>query len=541
MRKQLKPLTRSFLFAACTAVVAASVGCEPAQTQADKRVQESLEAVVQAQATGNVQEADSLLQKVSAEPDASDPLRLQVLALMGESAWKKGVAVFPELNRHEAAALQALAEIDRLGAKLTGENLMIAAYAGANPTGDNSPLAAAKANQQQSNQQSAALQAQIDETKKAADAQAAKIASLQAARKQAADQAADFLIKSEQTGGEESVNLFKQSTALRQKATLLAHELSVAETQLRHTQTLVAQLEDQKKSADAAAAAAAEQAAQIQAGWTTTQARMAERNAEAKKILESAGIIEQARALAKAMDEAAKARKVADEHLGTAVERYAAAAALGIKTYADLTRQIQDPAYANAPQLEAWKRMQTSVHQMNYAFTQARVLSHRGNVYLNLRNVLETQRVVAASLASALQAAKLAAPKELVSASLAEEIASATKLARQYLADADKIFADIAERGQSPAQKSQAAVERVLVLYALYQIGDKKALAEAQNTLKELVANDSAMLLPALPSELEPMMQRKAVAAPTGRSAAPARAPAVPAAPAPATAPAVEQ
>ena len=522
MRKQFKPFAKSFLFAACSAVALANLGCEPEQTQADKRVQASLAAVMQAQAIGNTQEADALLQKMSTEAAASDQLRLQTLALMGESAWKKGVAILPEINRHEAAAIAALSVIDRLGARLAGENLMVAAYGGANPTGDNSPLAAAKANQQQFAQQSATLQTQIDETKKVADAHTAKIATLQAGRKQAADQAADFLIKSEQIGGEESVNLFKQSTAARQKASMLAHELSVAETQLRHSQTLVAQLEDQKKSADAAAAASAEQATQIQAGWTATQARMSERSAEAKKILESAGILDQAKALAKALDEASKARKEADEHLGTAVDRYATAAALGIKTYADLTRQIQDPAYTDAPRVEAWKRLQSSVHQMNFQFTQARVLSHRGTIYLNLKNVLETQRVVAAALEPALQAAKLPVPRELVSASLSEEIANATKLAKQYLSDADKIFADIAERGQDLAQKSEAATERVMVLYALYQTGDKKSLVEAQNTLKALVADDAAMLLPAMPSELEAVMQRKAISAPAGRPAAPA-------------------
>lgn len=535
MRKQFKPFAKSVLFVACSAVALANFGCEPDQTQASRRAQQNLDAADQARGAGKVQDADALLLKVADEGQASDVLRMQALALMGESAWKKAVAVIPQVNEQETAAVQALADIDRLGARLSAENLMVAAYAGSDPTGANASLAAAKGNQEKAAQESAGLLKQIDETKKKAEEQTTKIAGLRASRKQAADESADFLIKSEAAAGEESVKLFKQSTAARQKASLLAHELSVAETQLKHMQTMVAQLEEQKKSSDAAAAAAGEQAGKIQAAWDATKVRMDERSAETKKILESAGIQAQTQAFAKAMAAAAEARKAADEHLQTGIGRYAAAAAIGNKLYADLNGLIRDQqaANTNSPMIEAWQRLQVTVHQMNCQFTQARILASRGNLYLNLKNVLETQKQVATTVEAALQAAKLAAPKELASASLSEEIAIATRLAKEYLSAADKIFFDIAERGQDPAQKSEAGTERVLVLYGLYQTGDKKALTDAQAALKGLVTENSALLLPALPSELEAVMTRKSVSAPAPRTT-PAPTPASTSAPAPA-------
>ena len=157
-----------------------------------------------------------------------------------------------------------------------------------------------------------------------------------AKRLAAANQSTDLTLKSEESKGEESVKLYAQALEARQLASMLVHQIELADLDLVRLEQVVEGLKSQRQAAAEGVKTAEQQVAQLGQSWAETQ-KLIQRQVEAtKSIVTESGIASRADELAKATGEADALRKQVNENLSRAISAYEAADAAAVQLDADL-------------------------------------------------------------------------------------------------------------------------------------------------------------------------------------------------------------
>lgn len=506
------------LLSACGGVGFAAGGCEKPHSQADRAIVQAIEESRQiAAAEGLASESvASVLEKAARQQDASGAAIAQARALAGQVHYAQAIAALPAVVTAENRAAQITREISRLAADISANNALVDAYRGTNPAGqgEDKPLEAVASAQKEFRTLIAALDQQIATLGTQVQAEAKKIANLDSQATKALHDAATLAEQSEQVKGEESVKLFKQSVALRNSATKLSQTAADAKVDLGRLQKQMEELQTQKQVAVAGIEALARQSAEMTQSWGERQKLIVACAASSKQIADPA-LGTKAKALLAAMEEADKLRTEAEEKFAQAIENYEAAAEAASKLTILVDNWLRE--YPDAPEHAAWKQLKQTQTLHGYRLIVARAYHARGSLHASHRSLLLTQQRLIEGMLPAFRQAGLAVPPGLDVASLNKRVQEVTKKA---IADfggsndepgADKVLADIVDRGDSPAIKDAARMARVAAQYALYRLtGGGRYLETARATLTELAPSGSGedapkvqRTFPSLPAELE--------------------------------------
>jgi hypothetical protein len=136
------PLKSSVLLtAACLCLAAPQLGCENASGKADKTVEAQVdESRGQRTASGELPAVPASLTSAANNTQASPATRAETLALLGQSEVQRAAALLGRADREEVAARRVIAEINRLGARLQSNNVVVAGLQKLEPTPERTAL-----------------------------------------------------------------------------------------------------------------------------------------------------------------------------------------------------------------------------------------------------------------------------------------------------------------------------------------------------------------------------------------------------------------
>jgi hypothetical protein len=489
-----------------------TAGCENEQSEADRRVNDSitLSRAAYNKTERNSPEAHNLLTLAAKESQASWSAKANAKALVAQSSFDSAVNALHELNTVENEANRLIRDMGRISSEITSEVALIDSFKGQNPTASQSdPLKALSASK-------ATFTAQVGEHDKAIQqletqkqALTSKISNLDTEHKSKLELAGGLLQKSEAAEGQESVNLFKQSTAARQNASMLARELEFARVDLARIEVRLAESKKARQLAEESVANAQKQIEQINQGWSSTEEAIKARQATLNKAINSeTGLVALAKQLAEKKEEAAKLRKAIDEnHLEPSIAAYSEADDAAKKLIGELNALIRDEKNAKNPGKIAWEKIRRLHDPATYRLGKARSLQLRAQLFANERAILQGQQNLVASLAPFLQRAGVTMPQDLAPADLATQFDTAHKNALRDYGDALTALKDVLETDgvtqNTWPQANEARQLFVTVEYALHLLEpDKGHLDSAKSTLKAISENGG--VFPALPADLEP-------------------------------------
>lgn len=531
--------------------------CEKPQTQADKRVEAILtrtSAVArgaditteqkiaadkldrQSAAAYRARVVAELLVQAAGEAEASAASKMATRSLIGQQHLDKAVSLVPALLVKEGRAATILDEIERLVARIAGENLAVTALKGLDPSGGSAPpLAAYQQAREKAAQDADAAQKLIDKLTADIQAKEAEIKELEAKKTQHAAAASELLARSEQTTGKESVDLYSKGVAERRESLRLANTLGIAQTDLSRLNKALNEAQELKKSADAAAARALSQIEKIQETWKNVQAMIAQRQASAKAALENAGVLAKADELANVLKEAQELRMNADKEFQAAATAFEEAARAANTLFGDLGVLLRDIAHQESPGRRAWSEISETCHPRVFRLMKARANYERGLLFAHHRTIIDNQQRLAAIMTAAFAAAGLTLPPDFARPTLGQESLALAKSARECFLEADTDLREIVEGDRNPSRRIEALTLRVGVLYGMYSLArDKASLDQARAALSELSREKGqGAPLPQFPEELESGIVSRAAAPP----ASPPPTPAPPASPPPTTQP----
>ncbi|HEV8291085.1 MAG TPA: hypothetical protein VGP94_04155 [Tepidisphaeraceae bacterium] len=499
-------------------------GCEKDESAADRRVSENIQAARETyyKKDGGPEKSHKLLEAAARETTASNASKATSKALVGQSNYALAISHLPELNAAEAEALRVVREINRIGSELGDEVFLIDSLKGSNPSaGATDPLKALSANKAKFAAQVAELDKTIQQLQTKRQELISKIASLDTEQKSKVEMGNALLQKSEAAKGQESVDLFKQSADVRRSASMLARDLEFARLDLKRTESLITDTQNERKVAEDSAKIAQDQIQQLNQGWAAAEDAIKKRRAEASGLLTRAevdgsvkkginaesGIAALAKQFAAAKQRAADARKNIDEtNLEPSIAAYDEADKSAKRLGDDLRQQLQDEKNKDTPVRVAWQRIQRLYNPATYRLGKARSLQLRGQLFLQERNLLKAQQYLVAALQPLFQRAGLTLPPEIAPTDLAAQFDTAQKNALRDLSDSYAVLKDILElddvqRNTWP-QANEARELAVTVEYALHHLEpDKGHLDSAKGTVKLL--SDAGANFPALPPDLE--------------------------------------
>jgi hypothetical protein len=509
---------RLALLAACVAIPLATAGCEDQQASGDREIRAKIDqSYLEANsADGSQAKAIPVLSEAAAVPEASPLYRAQAQALLGQASYTAAMESVPELNTADVRIGQLLRQISRLSTRVLESTFGIEAMRGTNP-------APQKTTFQQSRdafvKRVADLESGINEAQKNLEARTAEIKELEGKRLAAANQSTDLTLKSEQAQGQDALNLYNQALESRQQASMLAHQIEVANMDVVRLQQVVEGLKAQHDAASGAVKTAEGQAAKLDQGWAETQ-KLIDRQVQAMQMmLEESGIASRSAELKKVSEEAETLRKQVNENLSRAIQAYGAADNAAVALDANV-RELRG-ARSEAPEREAWDSLQKTINPFTYDIARSKALFARAHVAMSERSLLDARRGLAQRVVPIFQQAKLEVPAELAATDLDKRIEDLTKQAGEDLKAAEEALTDVIERAGEGAQDLNAArFMRMAVQYAAYHLANNNnALASAQGDLKALM--QSSILLPSLPSDLEQGVVTRAAPPPTTGAAAP--------------------
>ena len=491
--------------AACAAMPFA-VGCEDEVASGDRQIRSAIEqSYAEANAAdGSPAKAIPVLSEAAAVDPASPLYKAQAQALLGQANYTAAMQSIPELNTLDVRTGQLLRQISRLSSRILENTFGIEAMRGTNPAGKapNEPLKTFAQSKEAFAKRIAELDKGIAEAQKNLEAKSAQLKDLEAKRLAAANQSTDLTLKSEESKGEESVKLYAQALEARQQASMLAHQIELANLDLVRLEQVVEGLKSQRQAAADGVKTAEQQVAQLDRGWGETQ-KLIQRQVEAtKSIVTESGIASRADELAKVTAEAEALRKQVNENLSRAISAYEAADAAAVALDADLGTRIRENGEAAGR--AAWESLQKTINPFTYDIARAKALFARAHVAMSERSLLDARRGLSQRVTPIFQQAQLELPAQLSGADLDKRIDELTTQAGADLKTAEEVLNDVIERaGDGNTQDQNAArFMQMAVQYASYHLGDNaNALASAQDHLKALM--QSSILLPSLPSDLE--------------------------------------
>jgi len=501
-----------------------ATGCEKDESAADRRVSENIEASREAyyKKDGGPEQAHKLLEAAAKETTASNASKANAKALVGQSNYALAISHLPEVNSAENEALQVIREINRVGSTLANEVFLIDSLKGANPSASPSdPVKALSANKAKFSGQVAELDKTIQQLQARQQELTTKIGNLDTEQKSKVEMGNALLQKSEQAKDQESVDLFKQSAAVRQAAAMLARDLEFARLDLKRTQNLIADAQSERKAAEESVAIAQKQIEQLNQGWAATEDAIKKRQAEASALLTRAevdasvkkginaesGIAALAKQFAAAKQRATDARKSIDEtNLEPSIAAYDEADKSGRRLIEEIKANLRDDKNKDTPVIAAWKRIERLCNPITYRLGKARSLQLRGQLFLQEKNLLKAQQNLVTSIQPMFQRAGLTMPPEIAPTDLAAQLDAAHKNALRDLGDSSALLKDILEmddvQRNTWSQSNEARELSVTVEYALqYLEPDKGHLDSAKGNVK--LMSDSGANFPALPPDLE--------------------------------------
>ncbi len=493
----------------CSFIVTA--GCENEESAANRRVNASIETSRQAyrKSDGNSAEAHKHLETAAKETAASAAAKATAKSLVAQSSFDSAVRALPELNTVETEAQALIRDMGRISSDITSEVALIESLKGQNPSASQSdPLKALSASRAKFTAQVGELDKNIQQLESQKQAMVSKISNLDTEHKSKLELAAGLMQKSEAAQGEESVNLFKQSTAVRQNASTLSRELQFARQDLARIEVLLADAQRSRKLSEESAAMAQRQLEQLNQGWSSTEEAIKARQANLAKMVNSEnGLAALAKELAEKKAKAAELRKAIDEnHLEPSIAAYTEADSNAKKLVQELNSLLQDEKNKDSPGKIAWQNMRRLNDPITYRLGKARALQLRGQLFAQERSLHVAQQNLATSLQPLLQKAGVAMPPELAPADLAAQLDTSHKSAVRDFNDSlsalkDILETDAVQRNTWP-QANEARQLHVTVEYSLHHLEpDKGHLDAAKASIGEISKNGG--VFPALPPDLE--------------------------------------
>jgi hypothetical protein len=515
MTSHARKLPFAARFALTVAVVAvpfATGGCEDEVATSDRQVRASIDQSYLDANTGEGATAKVIdtLSQATAVQSASPLYKAQAQALLGQSSYTAAMEVIPDLNTHDVRIGQLLRQISGLSSRVLENTFTIDAMRGTNPT---QPKGAFVQSRENFAKRLADLDKALAEAQKTLDAKAAQIKDLEAKRLAAANESTDLILKSGQEKGEASLKLYNQALEARQQASMLVHQLELANLDLARMGQAVAGLQSQRQAAEEGMKTAEQQAAKLDQGWSETQKLIEKRVEATKSIVTESGIASRAEELAKVSAEAETLRKQVNENLGRAIDAYRAADAAAVELDAEVGARIRDSGSASGN--KALEALKGTVNDFTYNVAYGKALFARAHVAMSERSLLDARRGLAQRVVPIFQQAKLDVPAELSGGELDKRIDELTKQAGEDLKNAEEALNDVVERSPNEQDKHAARFMLMAVQYATFHLGDNaNALANAQGNLKALL--ETTILLPALPSDLEQGVVTRAALPTTG-------------------------
>lgn len=533
--RQRRSTLRFILAAACLGLFSLT-GCENDETTKAREVEQKVIQARSAMET-NSPEAAEMARKAFREAselskDAAPAARIEAKASFAHSSYSAAVDKMPEVTDAEVRANRALRDLLRLASNIATNNAQIDYYKGGDPAANGAdPIKGFAAAQADFQARAGKLDAELKKITSERQALEQGIQAADAKRAESIRQANTLAERSDQTQGQESVNLFKQSAAARAAAGLLSNEIDLGKMKIVQLQARAADLTRQIEILAAASKSMETQVTEMKNSWANTQEKIAARQAASKTLLDQQdekdkGIAALAREFAEARDQAAAARKIClDDYLDAAIASYEEAAATAGTYTAELQRMSTDAKASGV----AFLRLKQVYDPMFLKLGQARALYTRGSLYLQERNLLDAQHnALTKVLDPVFKQAGLTVPPELAAPNFDEQIKKANEDAERDLLAAKELIDDVVDRSPDPDRdpfkmKDEAYGLQAAVEFTLYRLNNKtEHLALASAAVKAL-DEGGGVTFPALPPGLE--RSGRARSAPAGGTGSGTRAP----------------
>jgi hypothetical protein len=450
-----------------------AVGCEKLETSArqdDRKVDENLAESNLKRETGGEKASDQALKALHTAAgltNASNSGKVRAKGELAREEMKRALAFLPEINRRSVLIERALAELQTAGSQIQSTQQTATAYGQLEPK---DALAKVEQDRGEIGKQVAKAKADAAAAQTEIDKRQQEINGLKEQRKKAEEEAESLAEKSANAKGEESVNLFKQSTEARIKAGTLAAEIESRTTALLPFQRTLVIAQQQallwdsgKKENPGALQQLDERKQTLATDWQDAQAQMQAMNQTAKKIFDKS-IVPSAEGgnaagrLIKLKQENDAQRQQAVKLLGDASKHFGEGATAANAFHNEIQQKISDPKSTTSPDLPAWRALSALYDDTQYHLEQGIAQNALADV-LGAR-ALELQHD---ELAKTLQASQLALPKELAPG---DADAAVSEAAKAYEAAEDTLNKVSSASRNSPDIKVDKDAALVALLHA---------------------------------------------------------------------------
>jgi hypothetical protein len=528
MRRLVNRLGRTALLAGCAALALCSTACDSNQNRADRAVRQKLvqSARLAAASQGPSPQVYQLLTEAVQVAADSPAAAAAANAFLANEDHAAALGLMDELRGHEAAVHHQLALAQPIVAAIASATFVGDAFAALDPQGKPpvQPLAAYQ-------QHISNLRAQIEKLNQSAAAteaaivqKTAQVARTEQDHRAALAEATDLVQRSEQAGGRESVDLFKQSLEAREKAAHLSHTLALQQAELAQLQTTLREIQGHKALAEAAIATAQDQIKSLQAGWSQTQEAIQKQAVASRSMLES-GLVPRAADLNAALEKSDPLRRTVLSHLTRSIAAYDAAITRSETARQEVVTRINRASQAGAtdrPGHAALVRLRELYSPTVYELARAKVLSDRAAVHMAEKLMLESIAKFAEWANPILARAGLKLPAGMVPADLKQRIDAAAKNAQSDLDRMREDLTPLLERQLSGPDRTSARVLLMHANYALYCLNpaNQAALAAARSAAEALAKSEEASALPPMPASLWQAPPLELPATPTTKTTA---------------------
>jgi hypothetical protein len=532
-------LKRSKILLAATVAFTAAGGCDTAQNEADKEVRSTIQEARDARAEGNVDAAQQKLAAAAGNAEASDAAKAAAKAALAQAELSNAREVVHKINQAELQLARVGWEIVQLSQQIHSSSVSVEGYQKYEPKVVREAIAQRIAEAQGGADKPAwfthgnaviptlaAVRQEISRLEGELTQKQEQVKTLTQQREQAVDAAEKAAAAAADVKGQQGLDAFKQAADLRKKAgdtaieidkvqhdiDRLQQDLSVAQAQQKAVNDVVAQLNDQLKTTDAAWQDMTKQMTAQQAlmGQVLGAPVTPSENPPAIAPIDLRTIAAKAGEMERIVQQVDQLRNEAKTMLDSAAGHFEEAYRAAESANGALATRISDPRNSGRPEIEAWKTMQQVLEPARYRLQQAVVKRALGEMLAAQGSSIGVRISAAENLASAINGTSLTVPTALQPGSLTNARTETLTAAEAAYKESDDLLAQIIEgRVMNADVQTVAQVERALTQYGMAQVykqlGNEQEAAnklEAAKQQRNLAWEKNKSMVPAMPSEL---------------------------------------
>ncbi len=347
---------------------------------------------------------------------------------------------------------------------------------------------------------------------------------LQQKRAESLTQAEEAQRASQESKGEQSVQLHNRGADLRKQAAELFIQIDATEAALVPLQRDLAVAKAQEEVLNETIASYQEQLKTIDAKWSEVQTQIQAQTRQARSMSngDAESIASKTAELTELVEANEESRRRAVLFLNDASTHYAEAATAADLLKADLTGRI-NAAGSPPVQTAGWRETIAIFNSAQYIIRQGRVQHLLGNAHAGQARSLKLRLDLGEGLAKVYQQSDLRVPEALNASSLSGELTTAVGDARAAYGEANEKLGTVASGSiGTPEMRSAASVARSLALYgwALFEreMGNateaRQHLADAKAAAQEAVQGAGGADPREFPTELRAGLRTVAPDAP---------------------------